>query len=151
MKISDKTSSLFWLAFAFCICFESIRLPLGTFSAPGAGFLPLCSGLILGILSFIQLLQAHRRKTKRELAVFQDKEIWKNVVFVLGALFAYPAILQILGFMLTTFLFLLFLFRIIQPQRWILAIVGSAFAAFLSHLMFEIWLKAQLPKGIFGI
>jgi hypothetical protein len=40
---------------------------------------------------------------------------------------------------------------LVEPQRWVVAIGGSALASIASYIIFEVWLKTQLPKGIFGI
>jgi hypothetical protein len=37
-----------------------------------------------------------------------------------------------------------------EPQRWLVAIGGSAIASISSYAVFELWLKTQLPKGFLG-
>jgi len=69
---------------------------------------------------------------------------------VLAVLLAYTAFLEVLGFLLATFLLLLFLFRGIEPQRWVVSIGGSALTSFITYALFELWLKTQLPKGFIG-
>jgi putative tricarboxylic transport membrane protein len=150
MKRYDQISSLIWLAFAIYISTESLRLPLGSWRDPGPGFLPLGSGFILGVLSFVSHLQARRRKSKDVRESWYSQERWKNLILVLVALFAYAVFLEILGFLISTFLLLIFLFRSIEPQRWVLSIGGSALASSLSYAIFELWLKTQLPRGILG-
>ncbi len=45
-------------------------------------------------------------------------------------MFAYAFCLEILGFLVSTFLLLVFLFRAgMEPQRWLVAIGGSAIAS----------------------
>jgi len=151
MKKYDQMSSLVWLLFALYICLESIRLPLGSWRDPGAGFLPLGSGIFLGFLSIVSYLQAHLSRSEDVRDSWYSKERWKNLILVLAALLAYAIFLEILGFLLGTFLLLIFLFRGIEPQRWAVAIGGSALASFLSYAVFELWLRTQLPKGILGL
>ncbi|MFH1757887.1 MAG: tripartite tricarboxylate transporter TctB family protein [Pseudomonadota bacterium] len=139
-----------WFLFAVYICVESLRLPLGSWRDPGPGFLPLGSGIILGVLSLASYLRDRRSKSKEVREAFYFKERWKKLISVLLALFAYAVFLEILGFLLSTFLLLTFLFRGIEPQRWIVAIGGSALTSFISYAIFELWLKTQLPKGILG-
>jgi len=66
------------------------------------------------------------------------------------ALFWYAIFLEILGFLMVTFLLLIFLFRGIEPQRWLVSVGGSALASLICYAIFELWLKTQLPKGILG-
>lgn len=150
MKRYDQISSLFWLFFALLICIQSIRLPLGTWDDPGPGFLPLGSGIVLGLLSSITYLKAHLRKSQGVQQAWFPKERWKNLLLVLAALFGYTICLEILGFLITTFFLLILLFRGVEPQKWVVSILGSALISFASYVVFELWLKAQLPKGILG-
>ena len=50
-----------------------------------------------------------------------------------------------------TFLVMGFLFRVIEPQRWRTVIAGAFFSAVGAYLIFEAWLKVELPKGFLGI
>ncbi len=152
MKRYDRTSSLVWLAFAIYICIESSRLSFGSFHSPGPGFLPLLVGLLLGIFSIIVFLQATLSgKPQESIPSWYPQERWIKLIWVLVALFAYAICLEILGFLISTFLLLAFLFRFgTEPKRWVVAIGGSALASLSSYAVFELWLRTQLPKGILG-
>ncbi len=66
-------------------------------------------------------------------------------MWVLLSLLAYALALEPLGFLLATFLLLVFLFRFgMEPQRWSWAIAGSAIAS-LS------WVKIPIYKGETGV
>jgi hypothetical protein len=56
-----------------------------------------------------------------------------------------------LGFLLSTFVFLVFLLRVIEPQRWPVALLGSIAVSVAFFCLFELGLKSQLPKGPLGI
>ncbi len=150
MKKYDQISSLLWLLFAIYICIESFRLPLGSWRDPGAGFLPLGSGLCLGVFSIIVYFQARFRKKDDVRGSWYSKERWKSLLIILAVLLAYSLLLEFLGFLVSTFILLLMLFRLVQPRRWVVAVGGSALASILCYVVFEIWLKTQLPKGILG-
>jgi hypothetical protein len=152
MKRYDQISSLVWLILAICICIESSRLSFGSFHNPGPGFLPLLVGLILGIFSLIVFLQATLSgKPQESLPPWYPKERWRKLIWVLIALFSYAVCLETLGFLISTFLLLVFLFRYgMEPKRWVVAIGASAMASFSSYAVFELWLRTQLPRGIFG-
>jgi len=152
MRRYDQMSSLVWLAFAIYICIASSRLHFGSFDHPGPGFLPLLVGIFLGIFSIIAFLQAYLSKvTEETIPCWYPKERWKKLIGVLAAMFIYAFCLEILGFLLSTFLLLVFLFRAgMESQRWLVAIGGSAIASFSSYAVFELWLKTQLPRGLLG-
>jgi putative tricarboxylic transport membrane protein len=63
-------------------------------------------------------------------------------------LFGYIVLLEPLGFLLTTFLCLLPLFKLSEPERWVRPLVLSCSIAILSYLVFSVWLQCQLPKGL---
>ncbi len=151
MKNPDRKSSLVWLAFAGLICLESLRLPIGSLREPGPGFLPLVVGVLLGGLSGVCFLRAGVEASKQANVAWYSRERWKNLVWILLALFAYAGVLDFLGFVVSTFLLLVFLFRFgITPQRWVWAVGGGAIASLSCYAVFELWLRTQLPKGILG-
>jgi putative tricarboxylic transport membrane protein len=73
-----------------------------------------------------------------------------RVVLALAASVAYTVALEPLGFLLTTFLFLLFLLGAIESRRSVPSIAISAATAVASHLVFKVWLGVQLPAGPWG-
>ena len=152
MKKYDQISSLVWLAFAIYICIESSRLSFGSFHNPGPGFLPLLVGLLLGIFSLTAFLQATlSRKPQENIPPWYPRERWRKLIWVLGGLLAYAICFETLGFLISTFLLLVFLFRYgIEPKRWVVAIGASALASFSSYAVFELWLRTQLPRGLLG-
>ena len=73
------------------------------------------------------------------------------MVMTVGALLAYAVLMNYLGFMISTFIFLAFLLRAIEPQRWSVALLGSLAASVAFYCLFEMGLKAQLPRGLIRI
>ena len=83
------------------------------------------------------------------------KPLWKNVswgkaLIVVVSLLAYALLMKPLGFFLCTLLFIGFLLRAVVPQKWVVVIMGAILTAMGTYGLFEIWLKAQLPKGPWG-
>ena len=151
MKKYDRVSSLAWLSFALYIGIESLRLPLGSWRDPGPGFLPLGAGICLAILSLTAFFQARSRMEEKTPKGWYSQEKWKSLLLILAVLLGYALLLDFLGFLISTFLLLVMLFRFVEPQPWVVSIGGSALASIGCYVLFEIWLKTQLPKGILGI
>ena len=143
-------SSLFFLFFAFLICIESLRLPLGSLGEPGPGFFPLGIGIVLGVLSVVAFFQARLSKARELRKSWYAETIKKNVILSLIALFAFSVFLEMLGFLLCTFLFLIILFRGMQAKPWIIAVGQSIIICLSCYVLFELLLKSQLPKGFLG-
>jgi len=149
----DKWSSLVWLGIAIFICIGSLRLSLGTFRNPGPGFLSFFAGLIVGSLGLIVHFQSRRLPSSGEKSkpLWTDKSRGRKMVLTVLGLMAYAVIMNSLGFLLSTFVFLVFLLKVIQPQRWPVALLGSLAASSAFYCLFEVGLKSQLPKGLLGI
>ena len=141
----DLTSALFWLAFAIFFSIESLtQLKLGTLHQPGPGFFPFWAGVVLGLLSLILLLNSLRNQVSLSLSGLKS---WK-LLLVAGALLAYLLLLETLGFVTITFLFLFLLLRL-EYKGWVFSAVSALLGALASYAIFQLWLKTQLPTGPF--
>jgi hypothetical protein len=108
---------------------------------------------ILGLLSLINLAKATVQKKKgvKKIETAETGINWKNIVLVLVGLFFYPILMDLLGFLLVTFVFTAFFLRFIEPQKWPVVLGMGGSTAIISYLIFQYWLKIQFPTGIFGI
>jgi putative tricarboxylic transport membrane protein len=75
---------------------------------------------------------------------------WVKIALVLLSLVLYAFFLERLGFVLTTFVLLIFLLGWIERTNWARCLGVASAAALGSFAIFELWLKIRLPKGIFG-
>ena len=139
-------SSLLLLLFSCFICIQSYRLNLGTLNSPGPGLFPFGAGLILGLLALIVILQSPREDGPERI---EGKGNLK-IALVLFALVAYGLFLERVGFLVTTFGLLVFLLKVIVSQRWARVLISALLSTLTSYVIFQIWLKAQLPKGFIG-
>ena len=149
MRKAYIIANLVWLALAGAICAESIRLKVGSFHMPGPAFLPFFAGALLGILSLISLVQTWREKEARGAGPWGGTPFLK-LALLLGVLFIYTALLEVLGFILGTFLLLLFLFRVVEPVGWKTVILVTVFTMGGTYLLFGILIESSLPKGFLG-
>ncbi len=152
MERFDRLSSLFWLIISIITCIHSYQLGLGSFQSPGPGFLFFWSGSVLGTLSIIIFL----RNIKKKILIEGQKNIFENVKWikvlsVILSLIIYGLILEWLGFLLSTIFLMAFLLFSIESKKWYVVIFVSILSSLLSYVLFELCLKARLPKGILGI
>jgi putative tricarboxylic transport membrane protein len=149
---NDQLSSAVWFILGLAVCLGSLQYKLGTPAAPGTGFMPFLTGVAICFFSGIGLIHATLRKRRGEgWAPVLGGVVWKNALVILLSLAAYALLLKPLGFVISTAVFIAFLLRAIVPQRWSVVIACSILTAAASYLIFEVWLKAQLPKGPLGI
>jgi hypothetical protein len=149
----DQISSIFLLFVAGVILISSIKASVGSFGEPGSGFVPFLAALLLGVFSLSNLIILSLKKGgEKEEPIFAFSEInWKNLIMTLGALFAFPLLLKVLGFNLTVFGFMLFLAKAIEPRRWVVAVLFALSTTIACYLLFIYWLKFVVEKGVLGI
>lgn len=146
----DKIGSIVCLVLAAVAIWQSVTIPMGRINKPGPGFLPFWVGVILALLSVVLWVEASFRKPSPDQAGFLSGEgKWPYVIFTGVALLIYTGLLEILGFRISTFLFLLFLFWFVGKQKWWVVFLGSFLVTFFTHLIFRVALKVQLPAGLF--
>ena len=147
---ADRISGTIWLLFSLAVIEESYRLGLGSLRTPDAGFLPFVAAMTLGILSLLLLLSTvgeKQRRTGRAGDLSFNRPRLPKVFYILASLFVYALLLSTLGFILCTAIFIVFLLVAIERQRWPVVIGTAILVPFISYLIFDIWLKMNLPKG----
>ena len=151
MKNTDRSSSLFWLVVGIGIAISSLKYGFGTLHEPGPGFITFFAGAILTLLSLSLFFSSLRDQKDR--SGFQN--LWAGlepgkVLYVTVLLVAYTFLLKPIGFLISTFILLFLLFRVKGTYRLKTTFLISFLVTVGSYIIFEIWLKAQLPKGVFG-
>jgi len=102
-------------------------------------------GLILVFFSISKAMGGEEDSNGKKMWV-KDKS--KRLLLTLFALLVYALSFEILGFLIATFIFLFFLFKLTEPKRWVMPLVLSGITVILSYLIFCVWLKSTFPAGI---
>jgi putative tricarboxylic transport membrane protein len=151
VKKKDILSSLFWLAMGFGVCYGGYDLELGTLRDPGSGFMFFWVGVIMTGLSLAVLVKAIRMKPDQKgVGLLRGEVRWAKILSVLAALVLYAYVFTYLGFILSTVLLLLFLFKAVEPQKWSWAVMGAVISTLTAYGVFQLWLGSQLPRGFLG-
>ena len=145
MRGADRVSSLVLAVFALVAVNEARKLRFGSLSAPGPGFVPLCLAVALALVGFVLLWRALREPASLAPPV-EPGARWKSVVS-LAALVAYTFALEPVGFVLATAALLFFFFRVLDGQRWWVALAGAVAVSMLAYLVFARALHVRLPEG----
>lgn len=145
----DRATSIFWIIFGLLLIGESYRLNLGELRKPGSGLFPFLIGISIVLFSFILLIQTLLNKAEKR----EEKERlnYRKIILCLVSLYAYALIFEWLGFIPSTFLLIIFILKFIEQRGWFLVFITALLTAIISYALFEIWLQATLPKGVFGI
>ena len=145
MRGADRVSSFVLVVFALVAVNEARRLRLGSLSSPGPGFVPLCLAGALALVGMILLWRALGEPESPAPAA-EPGARWKSVVSLL-ALGVYTFALEPVGFVLATAALLFFFFRVLDGQRWWIALASAVAVSVLSYLVFARALSVRLPEG----
>ncbi len=148
MKNRDLVSSIIWMALGGLFVAGSLQQGLMRRGVPGPGFLPFFSGLALIFVSLFVLIPALVQREKAESsAFFPEQGSFRKFLFALIALFAFGMAMEYAGYLLTTFLFMFLMARLVEPKGWGTLTLLALLTAVLSYLLFVVLLEVQLPKG----
>jgi putative tricarboxylic transport membrane protein len=143
----NRISGLVVFLLGFAIFWQGRGLSVGSLHAPGAGFFPALIAAVLVILSLFLMVGGGKRESEED-AVSASAIIRMLVLF--AALVAYFLLLEYLGFVIVSFLLMSFLFLWVGRQRWYVAFSSAVVCIGSAYLLFEILLKSNLPRGVFG-
>lgn len=131
---------------------ESLRLGVGSIHRPAPGFLPILTGIGLSVVAFFSLIKnflaAKRDKDGNREKLFGRSVL--NVVAISIALFVYVLVFPWVGYLLSTFLLLIFLFKVGGFRRWAFVLAAAILTVSIIYLFFGSWLKIRFPKGFLG-
>ncbi len=148
MALYDKILGIIWLFLGVTLCLMSYRIGLGEAGSPGSGFIPFLTGCLLVFLSTVNLVKSFLMLPNSEWKKdFWEGIRWSKLVWVVAALLAYLFLLPMLGYFVVTFLFLVFLGKLLEPQRWMVILTISTLSVAISYAIFCYWLKCQFPVG----
>jgi len=147
MAQKDRLSGFFFLIFSGVTIYLAIRLPMGKMGKPGPGIFPLLLGVVIAFLALLLFLRTIQSKVEFGTEMIPTTK-WR-LVYLLGDLCLYAFLLRPLGFLISTWIFLMILKPIVK-KRWIPILLGSLFVSVAFFLFFNYLLKVELPMGVFA-
>jgi len=152
MKKADLITGIVLLLLSGLVIGEALRMPPSASFGPGAGFLPFWVGVILAVLALLLLASTWTRKvTQKDTASpFPGKKALLAITGVLGGLAAYIFLIEVLGFLVDTFLYVAFLLGVVERERWQMTVSVALFTTFGLYVIFQVLLTIGLPKNMFG-
>ena len=141
----------FWLLFSLCMSIASFRLGTGTGNRPGPGFFPFYAAVAIGIISLFRLRRTRREATTPTVGAPDGTGEWRKVLSVVASMLAYAVLLEPLGFVICTFLLMAFFLKFVAAQRWLTALSFAFAVALVAHVLFNVLLDADLPKGLLAL
>jgi putative tricarboxylic transport membrane protein len=149
MNKAETVAGLAFAALGIFVGLESARWPYLLDGVPGPGFLPrwIAIGLIAaGIVLTTNALRA--RAAPLEPIEWPERRGWRRIGLMLGALAVSLLLLEKLGFLVTTALFMAVVIFGLGVRSWLMLASVPLLAAIGLYVVFAVWLSVPLPKGI---
>jgi putative tricarboxylic transport membrane protein len=149
MKFHHHLGGVLGITIGIYVAVSAYRLGIGSLHKPGAGFIFFWAGILLAAMAGIDLLNSLKEKKRAEKPLWKGFR-WDKVILVLIGLSAYAYFFDALGFLPSTFLIMFFLFKAVEPIKWVNAILGSLLTMAIVYAVFGVWLKVPFPAGFLG-
>jgi putative tricarboxylic transport membrane protein len=152
MKRADMITGVVLLALAGFVIQDAWRMPPSATFGPSAGFLPFWLAVLLAVFATILFVTSWNRKTTEQdsKAVFPGKQALFAITLVLAGLAVYIQLIEVLGYLVDTFLFVLFLMKAVEREKWPLTLMVAASTTIVLLVTFQVLLKITLPSNMFG-
>lgn len=152
MDRAETAAGAVILALGGWLLAESLRFSFLLSGVPGPGFLPfwIACGIIVSGLALIA-------KGIRPASIVQEaiqwpgSSGWRRVGLMLAALTVSFLLLETLGFIVITTLFMAVAIFCLGERSWRILIMVPPLLALALYGVFEVWLRVPLPKGLLGI
>ena len=151
MYKKEILGGLFWIATGILFLSGAIKYGIYEGGAPGPGLIPFLGSTVLICLAIFLLINAYLKLRVSERIrgpFFPEKDSFKKIFLSVLATAIYGIVLEYIGFVVTSFFFILFLMKFIEPQKWRTSLLTSLLTAFTSYLLFQKLLQVQLPMGV---
>lgn len=139
MKKIDLLLGLILVAICGMFYFMISKLP------SKATLYPIFVTSLLLFLTIIHLIITYNKKDDKESTAFKDIEL-KQLLFVLGASGLYVAMINIIGYITSTVIYILATLLGLKVSKKSSIIISVGFAAFI-YVLFKVLLRVPLPKG----
>jgi putative tricarboxylic transport membrane protein len=146
MRKYDRISALFWFFVGIYVTREGYVVYVGPLREPGPGFLLFWCGIVLCGLSAFTFVKAQFSIEQESKKMWVGLK-WHRPLLVLMICLVYTFFFERLGYLLSTFLWMLILFKLMDSIKWPKALLASFLSVFFTWLIFAFGLRSQFPKG----
>jgi len=148
MRNAELIAGVVVLAFGAVLLAGSLQFPFLLEGVPGPGFLPLLISLAIAGCGVVLLTGAIRGTIKTENPRWAPASGWRRVGYMLAAMTIAFLLLEELGFLVVTTLFMAAMIYALGERSWRTLTMIPVFSAIALYAVFAVWLRVPLPKGI---
>jgi putative tricarboxylic transport membrane protein len=142
--MKERIVSLGILVFALVYMAGSLALKVGTLAQPGAGQFPAMVAFFLLVIAAF-----HTWHTFRKTSTGEEGHSWTQLTpaGIAAALIFYPILLKTLSFLVSTFIVLYALFRLLRFKTALISFLTALFTTLMAFIVFTGLLGVILPSG----
>jgi len=144
----DRITGYILLIIGVVTAWSSTQLAMGSFKRPGPGFLPFGLACILIVLA-VALIASRWKKNSGRIP-FWPERTWLRPLLGSLAFALYALLIGLIGFLLTTFVFMILWMWVIEGISWRQIATVSTGVTLVLYLIFSYFLEVPLPGGIFS-
>jgi len=144
----DRQFKIFGVLIIFCLILWFFLIPNQT-KGPKEAFFPKIITIWLGISAIFGLLGKSRFPNKNNLSLKNEKKGTLKIIFIMLFFFIYIIMIYLIGFILSSFLFLIFIMLFLNIHNWKILFLMPTVCILVIYVFIEVILKFPLPKGIF--
>jgi hypothetical protein len=142
----DRISGVVLVLIALWVAWENRAYPIGSLASPGPGYMPLLLALALGAFGLLVALRGGASPLLNTI----DWTEGRRAIALLIACGVAVFVLERIGYRLTMIALLAFVLGVLERKRPLPTVLVALGFAFISHYLFAILLKVQLPRGPWG-
>ena len=147
MRSADRVTAALLLAFAVAFSVGALKnYQWWGAGGPGPAFLPFWLGLVMAILAVMMLTRSFKQKDAGP-SWFPRGEGLRDMLVVLGVTILFVALLNVLGMVIGTALYLAVLIKSLGRHPWWVTLTIALGAAGFNWLVFVHWLRVPFPEG----
>jgi hypothetical protein len=145
----DKSVALGLFGIAALYSIGCIGLKLGTLRKPGPGLFPSLIAAALLLCTAVHIYKVFRKEMETPASPEGTQAVnLRAWVGIAVCVFAYPALLMSLDFVLSTFLTVFAMLLILRFKSWPVSFFVSLFTAIVCFVVFAMLLGVALPSGV---
>ena len=149
MNRAELGAAVIVLAVGGTLLAAALRFPFFLDGVPGPGFLPLLVSFgIVGTGLALLARTVRAGSAGGEAVRWAPRAGWRRMAIMTGALAACLLLLDVLGFIVVTTLFMAVMIFALGERSWRMLATVPVLSAAALYAVFAVWLRVPLPKGV---
>lgn len=149
MNRAERITSVVTFLLAVYLIIGAFNMNYWHGSAPGPGFMPVWTGIAIGITSIYIFIKTFVKPNTAK-SPFKKEEL-RGMAVILGGVVGAVLITFVFGLMIAILIMIGFMMRFLGTKRWKTIILVSVISTLLLYLTFSVALSVPMPDSLIGL